>query len=252
MICSAAIKTIERSNCWTAAFDLLQHSNADVTSYSATAACLQEEIWPQALYLMKTIGQEGLQNDVISLNSLLGVLGRKWNLAAQVFERILSAQLEASQTSHCSVLHLLDQSLADSIAVQTSAPTWQIALKSLLSFRSTPVELDTASYNAVLASCEKCARWRECLCLLKVMDRDEEELPDELTFNAMICILAETTDQGWALLSKRTLQYQYVCSFRSCCCLMFVYHVLTSQVPVRRVSWPMLPSPLLDRCIEGY
>ena len=127
-------------------------------------------------------------------------------MAAQVFERILSAQLEASQTSHCSVLHLLDQSLADSVAVQTSAPTWQIALTSLLSFHSTPVELDTASYNAVLASCEKCGRWRECLCLLEVMDRDKDELPDELTFNAVICILAATTDQGCALLEKRTLQ----------------------------------------------
>ena len=210
MICSATIKTIERSNCWTAAFDLLQHSNADVTSYSATAACLQEEIWPQALCLMKTISQEGLQNDVISLNSVLSVLGRRWNLAAQVFERILSAQLEASQTSHCSVLHLLDQSLADSIAVQTSASTWQIALKSLLSFHSTAVELDTASYNAVLASCEKCSRWRECLCFLGVMDRDQDDLPDELTFNAVICILAETTDQSCALLSNPTLRYQYV------------------------------------------
>eukprot|EP00435_Cladocopium_sp_Y103_P036153 s1398_g9.t1 len=223
MICSAAIKTIERSNCWTAAFDLLQHSNADVTSYSATAACLPEQIWPQALCLMKTVSQEGLQNDVVSLNSVLGVLGQRWNLAAQVFERISTAQLEASQTSHCSVLHLLDQ--ADSMAVQTSAPTWQIwqmALKSLLSFHGTAVEIDTASYNAVLASCEKCGRWRECLRLLEVMDGDQDDLPDELTFNAVICILAETTDQGCALLSKPPLQHCGQSTLRRCAKLTMV------------------------------
>jgi hypothetical protein len=41
------------------------------------------------------------------------------------------------------------------------------------------------------------------------MDRDQDDLPDELTFNAVICILAETTDQSCALLSNPTLRYQY-------------------------------------------
>ena len=215
MICSAAIKTMEESACWTSAFNLL-HVNADVTSYSATTACLQYENWPKSLCLMQTASKAGLQHDVISLNSGLGTLGPRWDLAAKVFESISTAELQASQANYCSVLHLLHESLATSTAVQSIA--WQNALDSFSSFHVAGVQRDTASYNALLASCEKCARWCECLCLMETMGEIKDQLPDELSFEAAICTLSETN------------LHPNFCSCQSCLLVLIVLRALALVV----------------------
>lgn len=179
MVSSAAAKSIG-SDCWTAAFNLLQ--DTDVTTYSAAVEGFEEHLWPNALQLIEIVSSAGLQNDVVFLNSGLDVLGAdQWNFATSLFDSILTVQLQASQTSHCSVL--------------AHANPWQNALTSFNTFRAAGVHLDTASYNAVFAICDKFSQWRECLCFLEAMGRDEEQLADEVTYNAVISVLAAAKDR---------------------------------------------------------
>eukprot|EP00438_Fugacium_kawagutii_P014657 Skav226499 [mRNA] locus=scaffold4305:68235:74722:+ [translate_table: standard] len=179
-ICTAAIKTLEGSDCWTEALSLLRHE-ADVTSYSAAAACLKQHLWPKAFHLIRMIGQAGFQNDIVSVNSVLGVLTPRWNLAASVFKSMQTAQLEASQISHCAILH----TLAIESGISAGAHLWRNALGSFVALGNAGLQIDTASCNAILGSLEKCGQWRESLILM----RKDRELSDEITFNAAICLV---------------------------------------------------------------
>ena len=194
MVSSAAAKSIG-SDCWTAAFNLLQ--DTDVTTYSAAVEGFEEHLWPNALQLIEIVSSAGLQNDVVFLNSGLDVLGAdQWNFATSLFDSILTVQLQASQTSHCSVL--------------AHANPWQNALTSFNTFRAAGVHLDTASYNAVFAICDKFSQWRECLCFLEAMGRDEEQLADEVTYNAVISVLAAAKD-------RKSFWTRSMCPNTMCC-----------------------------------
>ena len=180
MVRSAAMKTAEVGDRWTEALCLFSRSTADTATYSAIASVSKGSRWHKGLHIVASVATVGLENDIISMNQGLSALGlNQWRMASDLLRCIVRVQLQATQASHTSAL--------------VTFP-WEYAL-GMSNLAAIACQTDTASSNAVLASCERGSQWRECLRLLDRMSNYHwmhwrgsklPQLPDEQTFDAVI------------------------------------------------------------------
>ncbi|CAE8723398.1 unnamed protein product [Polarella glacialis] len=200
---STAASACAAGHRWQEAVGLLTSSRdlgveADVvTLSSALHACRQARLWRHALSLLTSSRQGRLRLDVIACSSTISACekDREWRQALALW----SCARDWGISANVVTLNALVSSCEKSAH-------WCQAMQLLLAAAPLSLELDVVSHNAGLSALENGLRWQEALGLLRQMPASALR-PDPTSHNAAISACEKCLSWAWSLQLLRELRH---------------------------------------------
>ncbi|CAE7346448.1 unnamed protein product, partial [Symbiodinium pilosum] len=169
-------------------------------TYAALIATAWQH-WEQALALFEYSKREGIEATTQLCGSALAACaaGRQWVLAVGL--------LEEMQGQHLPINNEAGHAAISSCFVAWNNEEqghWQEALAMACSLQAADLQLDAATYVALISACSCCSRWQEALAIHSEAER-EAKASEAMCSNALITAFGRATEWRRALQAFEAL-----------------------------------------------